>query len=307
MANSWFKSLKEIIYCLYDSNGKLRVLPIGMVEKRQLTAPRIQLLKDVTELILNTDITSDVTKTYLRDRNITISQVNEMENERIQRTNESLLKVAGSSKGVELKKPVTLNSTLSRIEYEKRKLEAALGREIFTDILVRPKSSIENYQLNVARLLSKYKNEGDLRSKLVVELKAEHYSSKFDGDFIGKYHRDLEILLKSRIEAAKERLESDEEFIGYFNYLLCPIATSDEKVMADRKKLIELLNGEVASNVGSDDNKIEEYDIKNKDELEWMNQIDREFTVVTDKDKADAIVLDLPPEDSLSEDDVEDW
>ena len=314
--NSVFKGLKEILYSLYDNNGNERIEYLDPIPRLKLSEARLELLKNICDLALTTDIISDWSKLYIKDRNIKLKNVVEEVN-RLNREKMTLVKVkTGKNVVYEAGGEVSYNTVTSKIEYDRKLFEAALGgSDILVDILYYPSKNIEHYQINVSKLMEKYKGSGDARKKLCLNIENSVYNKTYNGDFVEKYKDVLFTYLESTRLAIEKELNEDKEFVGYFNYLLSGIYTEDTKVQKERKDLLDLLNGisnaQILSNI-QERNRLEEIDkLRGLDEtdkytsdFEYNNGIDNYEDDLILEDQA---VLDTEPEENkIIVDSVED-
>lgn len=250
--------LKQVIYSMYDNNGNLRVKFIGSLADIELSEGRIDLLKNITDLVLNTNIISEETKIYLKDRNIKVSQVNEIINERRKEKKEAIEKKLGNSINYDEYKEVSVNSTQSKITYDRQRLEKMLGSDILTNIIYQRAYNIEEYQIKVGKLLEKYKNIASLREELVLNLKEDCYNKEYNGDFKQDSIKLLKPYIKSEIEQVEKEINNNLDFVGYFNYLLSGVTCSTEKDKENRAFLRALLKGEEVNTPEEAETKIEE-------------------------------------------------
>lgn len=250
--------LKQVIYSMYDSNGNLRVKFVGSLADIELSEGRVDLLKNITDLVLNTNIISEETKIYLKDRNIKVSQVNEIINERRKEKKEAIEKKLGNSINYDEYKEVSVNSTQSKITYDRQRLEKMLGSDILTNIIYQRAYNIEEYQIKVGKLLEKYKNITSLREELVLNLKEDCYNKEYNGDFKQDSIKLLKPYIKSEIKQVEKEINNNLDFVGYFNYLLSGVTCSTEKDKENRAFLRALLKGEEINTPEEAKTKIEE-------------------------------------------------
>lgn len=257
--NNIFKGLKEVIYAMYDDKGRERITYFAPISKVNISDARLTLLKNLCDLVLNTDIVSEWTKMYLRDKNITVKSLTDEINRINAEKNELVRVKVGKELIYGIGEEIPTHTIRSRIDYEQKKLTLALGsKDIIVDILYYPSRSIEEYQLRVANLLAEYRGGKDLRSKVNLSFDTKVYAKTFDGNFMEKYEDILYTYLESTRKAIEEELNKDADFVGYFNYLLSGIHTDDPNVLSDRKSLIELLSGSRNATIKVDTKVVEE-------------------------------------------------
>ena len=125
MANSKILiEIKRTLPDIVDSNGNFRTVPIGNVGKRRLSGERLDLLKSFVDLLQNTTILCRETKTYLFDPHITLKEVTDKLNEE------------GEKQG----KNYNYNKVVSKVGYDRGKLDSVLGKSFFSDIIYKTKN-----------------------------------------------------------------------------------------------------------------------------------------------------------------------
>lgn len=292
--------LKQVIYSMYDNNGNLRVKFVGSLADIELSEGRIDLLKNITDLVLNTNIISEETKIYLKDRNIKVSQVNEIINERRKEKKEAIEKKLGNSINYDEYKEVSVNSTQSKITYDRQRLEKMLGSDILTNIIYQRAYNIEEYQIKVGKLLEKYKNIASLREELVLNLKEDCYNKEYNGDFKQDSIKLLKPYIKSEIEQVEKEINNNLDFVGYFNYLLSGVTCSTEEDKENRAFLRALLKGEEINTPEEAETRIEEGSLP-EDGSEQENISDSSDTNNLNIDKEiDDILNNLDEDEELS-------
>lgn len=292
--------LKQVIYSMYDNNGNLRVKFVGSLADIELSEGRVDLLKNITDLVLNTNIISEETKIYLKDRNIKVSQVNEIINERRKEKKEAIEKKLGNSINYDEYKEVSVNSTQSKITYDRQRLEKMLGSDILTNIIYQRAYNIEEYQIKVGKLLEKYKNITSLREELVLNLKEDCYNKEYNGDFKQDSIKLLKPYIKSEIKQVEKEINNNLDFVGYFNYLLSGVTCSTEKDKENRAFLRALLKGEEINTPEEAETKIEEGSLP-EDGSEQENISDSTDTNNLSIDKEiDDILNNLDEDEKLS-------
>lgn len=284
MANSnLFMGLKEIIYSMYDSNGNERIVYYEPLSKLDLSEARLELLRNICDLVLNTNILSEYSKIYIKNRNIKLKNVVEEVN-RINRDKMKLVKVkTGHDETYEVGGEVTYNHVVSKIQYDQKRLVVDLGgSDIIVNILFYPSKSIEDYQLRVSRLLEKYRVGGNLRDKLTVKIGDSAYSKTYNGNFMDKYKDILYTYLESTRLEVEKQLNENKEFVGYFNHLISGINSEDSQVLQDRRELLDLLNGSSTYDI-----------IKVQKEEEKSVEDKKEEPVVNEKDIKDKAIAEF--------------
>lgn len=295
MANSnTFKMLKSVIYSLYDNNGNERPSYIGIIKDNDVNEVRIDLLKNIIKVCLESDWFSEETKLYLRNRDLTLKRVNEVINEQLEENRNQYMAKYGLSLNDNGK--VKYNNTVSKIMYDQKKLNSKFGGDFMTNIVVQKTVDISHYEMIVNKMLIDSLGVDSSRDNLTLNIREGLMIKEYDGDFIDKYGDILRFYLKSTIKSIEEMLNKDKLFVGYFNYLLSGISTSDNKVIEDRKKLINILNldmSELFINKLLGGIKVE--NLINKNTIE----IEEDFIKENDSNNGDSEVIEVVLDDDI--------
>lgn len=215
------RGLKDAIYAIFDSNGNKRVKYAGILYNRNIPNERVDVLAKIIKAINNYGYISYYTKIYLNNRDMTIKGVVEY-----------VLENAGEE--------VTYNSVLGKIMYDKRKLESAFGSSVVLDI-VYTSMNIDIYINRLEVFTAKMVGESKERSKFTLAIDNNLIKSEYDGDFFEDYGRIIAMYSKKRVDSIQDTLNKDEDFRGYFNYLMSNVEIKDSKKAEDRMRLINLL------------------------------------------------------------------
>ena len=303
MANSnTFKMLKEVIYSLYDNNGNERPTYIGIVKENNVSEVRIELLKNIIKVCLESNWFSEETKVYLKNRDLTLKRVNEVINEQLENERSKYIGKYGLS--LDNNGKVKYNNTVSKIMYDQKKLNSKFGGDFMTNIVVQKTVDISNYEIIVNKMLSESFSVGSLRDNLCLNIRDDIMFKEYDGDFIDKYGDILRFYLKSTIKSMEEMLNKDKVFVGYFNYLLSGVSTDDKKVLEDRKRLDILLNMDMSdlvlerltSNINVEDLIIDtKKEIKEEKEVKVITSDENEVAAIIDSDIETDIIEDDGP------------
>ncbi|MEM4385676.1 MAG: hypothetical protein QXD03_03920 [Candidatus Anstonellales archaeon] len=215
---TFLQELKEVIYCLVDDNGKFRVMPIGSLGKMKLDKERIDLLIKLIKFIQDTDFLCRETKMYIFNKYITLKGVNEQLNYEL-----------GKNK-------IKLKNTISKIQYDKTKLEKRFGTEFFMDVLSRNKN-INKYNTIINQLYAEY-GDREWKKKLVIDIPigevGESVSDEEFDEFIGM----IKPYIVSQVEYIKGEL--NKNVCGYIYYLMSKQGdlTGIDKERYNRLKLL---------------------------------------------------------------------
>lgn len=217
----FYDFLKQVIGDMVDSNGNMRVTPIGNTGKRNLSNNRIKVLVDLINLLKDTTIITEESKLYVFDKYITIKGVNEALN----------ISIANS------KDELKFNNTLSKIQYDKNKLERIFGSRFFIDILSFD-TDIAQYERIIAEQYFKYtKNKNKLRDNIALNIDKNYMASEIKDEDFKEFISIIKPYIKSHMMFIEQSLNKD--MIGYFNYILS--MPSLQGVDKDRYNLLATL------------------------------------------------------------------
>lgn len=212
--------LKVVIYDMVDSYGDITDLPRGTTGKRNLTNNRVKLLTDIIILLRDTKIITEATRYYVFNRYMTIKDANEAVH--YNKTKEEIDK--------------QFNNSLSKIQYDKKKLSEALGKRIIIDILYN-NTDISEYEKLVAEQYMKYSTRNGLRDNLGIEIPNNCITSEIDDESFNEFISIIAPYSKSQMAFIESNLDSNA--CGYFNYILSmPNLGSKDRERLDRLKLI---------------------------------------------------------------------
>lgn len=244
MANSNIMTqLKELYYSLRDSNGNERMQVVGILKENSVSKSRMQLLNEVVDLVVDTDIICNEAKMYIKDRGITLKRLTSELNDSGERISDSALN--------------------GRVLYASRKLEKEIGSMAISDILYSKTKDISVHEANIAKVISKYTGGSKLKQNIMFNIDDNQICSKYSGDFFEEFGEIIKEFNRVHYEESR-RIEKSGEACGYINYLLSGVKVDDEKVIEDRERLIKLLE------TGKDSVDSEE----NTDILKLINDID---------------------------------
>lgn len=224
MDNSLFKDIRNAINCMYDNNGNHKVRITGTIGKKELERNRIRMIYDLIDTILSSKVISDETRMYLSHSNYSIRQVFE--------------EMFETDKSWE----VSFNSVSNKIMYDKRKLEAELGRDILFNIINSSKD-VSIYEEKIELFKVRSLGSSDERRELGIEIRKDVIRTSFKGDFADTYKGVLSTFSRRNIENVTEQLNKDKDFIGYFNYIMSGVKLSEED-NKQKEKVLKILRGQ---------------------------------------------------------------
>ena len=133
--------------------------------------------------------------------------------------------------------PKNVNTTISKIQYDKNKLTKIFGESMFVDVLTNGRD-ISNYERILLEQYVKYNGKrSELRKNLALDIPEDCVYAELDDD---KFEELLTIIApytKSQMKFIAENL--DREACGYFNYLMSmPGLKGIDKERAERLEML---------------------------------------------------------------------
>lgn len=212
------KDLRRVCGSFVDEHGNMRVRPIGFIENMKVEMDRQELLKDIVILLKDTDIINRETKMYIFN-NTTKREINEALSDEVGET-------------------VSFNTTQSKIQYGKTKLEKLFGDSIKR--LLYKTYDIDDIPRLIYDISSQY-SDIDLRNKLVLDLDSNIYNTELSENDFEDFILTIAPYVKTQVEYISKNIESDK--VGYFNYLITSKRLTDEDKQR-LSKLKDILNNE---------------------------------------------------------------
>ena len=211
-------TLRKVCGSFVDEHGNMRVRPIGFIENMKVEMDRQELLKDIVILLKDTDIINRETKMYIFN-NTTKREINEVLSEEVGET-------------------VSFNTTQSKIQYGKTKLEKLFGDSIKR--LLYKTYDIDDIPRLIYDISSQY-SDIDLRNKLVLDLDSNVYNTELSENDFEDFILTIAPYVKTQVEYISKNIESEK--VGYFNYLITSKRLTDEDKQR-LSKLKDILNNE---------------------------------------------------------------
>lgn len=230
------KYLQECIYSLED-NGNIRKEPIGVIKNSNASNDNIEKIRSIINIIKNSDSISEDTKIFISNYKISLKGTNEILN------NNCKNGVYENKKGI---KPSSYSTTVARIGEDENNLVKTIGENVIPNLLYTNLISDKEYNRLLGKLVSKYGVYNKLRRNLGLFIDdsvsgiSEYKGSEDFFDIL----KDLEGYLIQRKRILEDTINSDKDFISYYNYLLSSCDTHDKVVNRDRERLMKFLNNE---------------------------------------------------------------
>lgn len=216
-------SLKEIVNDIIDSNGNMRVTPIGVVGKRGLDAQRIGLLEDLVILLKTTNVINAETRLYIFNRYITLGGVTETLNSEREEGNY-----------------VNVNTTKAKIWYDKGKLDKLFGPSYVADIVFSTAISTDELAEKLSNVYIKYSGDtSKMRDSIRLDIRRDIIVKSIADDEFSDFITTIAPYTSTQMQYIESHI-SDKQ-VGYFNHLLSGmgLTVKDRENLGILKELLE--------------------------------------------------------------------
>lgn len=246
------KELQEIWYCLKEDSGAWRKEPTSYIDIANTSKHNINIIKDILNLVIDSDEISMETKMFIKHRGMTIKEINSRYNDMIV----SDMKL--SRKGA---KRVTYQTTILRMRHDDELISTYFSTNMLTSLIYNEDTS----EYNVEQMIKIFSDRAGCCEASARNLMINIDKSKIAR--IDEYVQDsseffevLDMLLpyvKQRRFLIEQAINNMDEFVSYFNYLLSKEALSDIEVQSDKNRLMRFLNNEDYSNQEDEENEMD--------------------------------------------------
>lgn len=245
------KELQEYIYSLKGENGLWRDKPIGLVGKARTSKENLEKLKTAINILLASDKLSDDTKIFISSRKITVKAANDILNDARHMASEKL--------GKQLRN-ISYNVTVNRVNEDEQELINTVGLNFFKDLVYNMSVSENDFNQKLTKLIRKYSVYEKQRNNLNFYINADIVRcDKYKGnEEFFDILSTLEGYLVQRREYLEKQINENEEFVGYFNYLLSAKSLVDPIVAKDRERLLSFLSGSIYRSLDTNTTRVEQ-------------------------------------------------
>ena len=199
---------------------KLLDAPVGRYIRKELDDDRLKLVKDLTELLMETDYISEESKIFLSTPYINYQGVVD--------------EIYINSNRI-----TTTNNVQSKVWYDKEKLVRDLGGELPIDVLEYTNRDVRVYLDRIANLRLKI-NKSDLLKEVGLKFpKKTVYCDNIDDEDFEEFLDVIAPYTKKCMGRVANGI--DEKVLGYIRYITTHknLSETDKKRYADLKELIK--------------------------------------------------------------------
>lgn len=237
MKNKLLKDLQEYHYALKDVNGHWRKNPIGYMYDKGTSEKNIDTIKKILTIILDSDYISTETKIFIASKGISIREVNSFLND---------ARAIKLSKNGNVLKPLSYNNTCLKIQEDNNELEKYLSIYLLRSIVCNKVIDEKNTNKRLVKFKERYGENYNYRDNLALTIRqtTPKVTSYANNEEFFDILSSLEAYLVQRRDIIQQVINSNTEFVDYFNYLLSKQAIDNDVVAKDRERLIRFLKNE---------------------------------------------------------------
>lgn len=231
------KELQEYHYCLKDVSGHWRKNPISYIYNWRTSDINIDTLKKIITIILDSDFISIETKIFVASKGMSIKEVNNFVND----ARSMKLSKAGS-----VLKPLSYNNTCQKLQKDDEELTRYLGVDLLRSIAKNEIKDEKDTNKRLVRFKERFAENYNYRDNLTLTIRqtTPQVTSYMGNEEFFEILQSLEAYLVQRRDIIQQVINSNTEFVDYFNYLLSKQAIDNDVVAVDRERLIKFLKNE---------------------------------------------------------------
>lgn len=230
-------TLKKLYYCMVDEHGGYRKVPVGVVYASRCSKDSLKIIRNVLNIVMNSDNISDETKIFIGNRGVSIKDTNEIIND---------LRARVSDRIKDKLKPLPYNNTVSKIANDNKALSEVISEKFLSDLLYDNIPVKRDLNKLYSELISRFgvcdNNRGNL--ELNIDSSKAKKNDYCNNEEFFDILSSVECYVKQRREIIEDALNSNKEFVEYFNYLLNSKSLLDDDVVIDRERLLKFLRNE---------------------------------------------------------------
>lgn len=286
------KQLRKMYVAFYDSYDNKRPTPVfAEKQDQEMDIHRVELIETMLSIILETEMVDKITKAYIKS-DLSYKQLKD-------RLGVDDSHIKNMTQG-------TFNQAITRYT---TKINNTFGKDTLTVLRFYPDRDISDIESRIDNAHIKYCNAlGRLRNSMLVKVSSKPLVKSFDdscGDFCTLYKTALELTVE-KIQRETDRLNNDSEAVGYLNFLLSGLSSTDEKVLRDREYIYDIIKGNPLKSVyGKGENAIYPYgkDMDNFDEKDIASYKNEDTYEVVEDEPLEESKTETVVEATLEDDD----
>lgn len=237
MKNNMLKELQEYHYCLKDVSGHWRKNPISYLHNWRTSGENLDTLKKILTIILDSDFVSVETKIFIASKGMSIKEINRFVND---------ARAIKLSKSGNILKPLSYNNTCLKLSEDDKELSKYLSSELLRSIAKNEVKDKNDTNKRLVKFKERYAENYNYRDNLALTIRqtTPQVTSYMGNEEFFDILQSLEAYLVQRRDIIQQVINSNVEFVDYFNYLLSKQAIDNDLVATDRERLLKFLKNE---------------------------------------------------------------
>lgn len=237
MKNNMLKELQEYHYCLKDVSGHWRKNPISYLYNWRTSGENLDTLKKILTIILDSDFVSVETKIFIASKGMSIKEINRFVND---------ARAIKLSKSGNILKPLSYNNTCLKLSEDDKELSKYLSSELLRSIAKNEVKDKNDTNKRLVKFKERYAENYNYRDNLALTIRqtTPQVTSYMGNEEFFDILQSLEAYLVQRRDIIQQVINSNVEFVDYFNYLLSKQAIDNDLVATDRERLLKFLKNE---------------------------------------------------------------
>lgn len=231
------KELQEYHYCLKDVSGHWRKNPISYLYNWRTSGENLDTLKKILTIILDSDFVSVETKIFIASKGMSIKEINRFVND---------ARAIKLSKSGNILKPLSYNNTCLKLSEDDKELSKYLSSELLRSIAKNEVKDKNDTNKRLVKFKERYAENYNYRDNLALTIRqtTPQVTSYMGNEEFFDILQSLEAYLVQRRDIIQQVINSNVEFVDYFNYLLSKQAIDNDLVATDRERLLKFLKNE---------------------------------------------------------------
>lgn len=231
------KELQEYHYCLKDVSGHWRKNPISYLHNWRTSGENLDTLKKILTIILDSDFVSVETKIFIASKGMSIKEINRFVND---------ARAIKLSKSGNILKPLSYNNTCLKLSEDDKELSKYLSSELLRSIAKNEVKDKNDTNKRLVKFKERYAENYNYRDNLALTIRqtTPQVTSYMGNEEFFDILQSLEAYLVQRRDIIQQVINSNVEFVDYFNYLLSKQAIDNDLVATDRERLLKFLKNE---------------------------------------------------------------
>lgn len=263
--------IQKVYASLKDENGTWRSEPVGVVANAETSEENVDKLKLVLDIILGSDKIPDEVKLFISTE-YSIREVNEEINRRVE------IKSIANKKKIT---PYSYGNTCKKISDTSDDISNIIGIGTLRDLIYNRVDTEDSINYKLEQLIREYGNSNGLRNNLLIDVDTDELAGNQynDSEEFFDVLSTLENYLIQRKAIIQKAINSDRQFVKYFNYLLNSASINDKSAQEDRERLLKFLNNEDYRTGYTGDDEVDSGDIDIDSEFSDLFENDNENNI----------------------------